>query len=544
VHVVAAPVFVPRHAAVFYRVRCLRGKQPKQLWGFLRNDQAAWWRTGLDTLYALGLRDASFTVVEYYLYYLRDVGLQGHPHDIERVFVFLPRSIDIARAAAHEQPGKRAAEPHRLTDLGDSLRVIVGTGHSSTTPNNVLVLVGRGAWHFRWPNILVELGGHSSAPDLDRDSRFHPGVDINWNLSADVWGTRDIQAVSGRGYMGRYETDMTFPRPPNSSVLLVPPVSEIGAQVDSAMKGAQQQWMPVPAARADSVAGRADSAVARVDSASYSLLAVRHLAQLYRYVWYIERAATAADTAALLDSLHSVVNDSIAPALRGGWGFEGFPSRSREAVLAAARQMQRWDGKVETDGRERSQPLVWNHPDYRGSPIRVLKRRLYRPTFSGIQNAGDVLSLLTFNTSVAFGRGGQQAQVGLIVPALRGPIVIPGVLEVQVGAYGRRLHDGRLFGGPTHVSISALYERHYRRVFSWYVRPLDFVRSRGDLEKDPRSTDLALGFGGSIMPFFPFSDAVPFLSGRLRLRGGIRLDGKDWEPRLARFELQTTIYVR
>ena len=133
--------FVPTEAAVFYRVRCLVGKQNKQLWGFLRNDPQAWERSGLDTLYALGLQKAEFAVVEYYLYYVRDVGLEGHPQDIERILVFLPRSVEVT--APLRVAGEDVGEPPGGSQPGfaDSLRILVGTGHSSTTPNNVLVLL-------------------------------------------------------------------------------------------------------------------------------------------------------------------------------------------------------------------------------------------------------------------------------------------------------------------------------------------------------------------------------------------------------------------
>ena len=84
-------LYLPEASAVFYRVRCVRGKENKQLWGFLKNDPQAWHRTGLDSLFKCGLRDAQFSLVEYWLYYVRDAGLEGHPHDLERIDVFLPR---------------------------------------------------------------------------------------------------------------------------------------------------------------------------------------------------------------------------------------------------------------------------------------------------------------------------------------------------------------------------------------------------------------------------------------------------------------------
>jgi hypothetical protein len=142
-----------------------------------------------------------FRVIQYFVYYLQDWGLMGHSEDIEYAFVFIPEQEEAAK----------------------SFRVIVGAGHDPPAPNNVLVLAGREAStprHYH-PNILVELGGHSSAPDMPPFGQFSAGLDVNWHID-DLWGTRDEQATAGLSFSGRYEGTMTYPRDPEDALTLFP----------------------------------------------------------------------------------------------------------------------------------------------------------------------------------------------------------------------------------------------------------------------------------------------------------------------------------
>ena len=101
--------------------------------------------------------------------------------------------------------------------------MIVGAGHDPPAPNSVLVLTGREAFTPRHnhPNILIELGGHSSAPDMPPFGQFSAGLDVNWHID-DLWGTRDEQATAGLSFSGRYEGTMTYPRDAEDAVTLFP----------------------------------------------------------------------------------------------------------------------------------------------------------------------------------------------------------------------------------------------------------------------------------------------------------------------------------
>lgn len=136
----------------------------------------------------------SVAVFRYWMYYLNDTGLQGHPQDIEFVYVFVP-------VWREELRQERGALPRPLA--------VVGAGHTEMVPNNVLLC----DTPLESVVILTELGGHASAPDRNGDGALNPGYDANWQ-AANIWGTRDTQASSGLGAFGNYQSWMTFPRKP------------------------------------------------------------------------------------------------------------------------------------------------------------------------------------------------------------------------------------------------------------------------------------------------------------------------------------------
>ena len=111
-----------------------------------------------------------------------------------------------------------------------SFRVVVGASHDPPAGNNVLVLIRPEAEkeRLRHQNILVELGGHSSAPDVPPFGQFSAGLDVNWHIG-DLWGTRDAQATAGLSYSGRYEGAMTYPRDQQDAVTLFPSGFATGA---------------------------------------------------------------------------------------------------------------------------------------------------------------------------------------------------------------------------------------------------------------------------------------------------------------------------
>lgn len=122
--------------------------------------------------------------LQYWMYYPWD---DGHLHDGEHVTVFVP------------QAGERRGSP---------VEAMIGAGHVPSTGNNVLVstdwepvpqrpggpqLVGPHTPSNIRPHlpVLVEMGKHASAPDLNCNGRFDIGLDANF-LPTGAWGTRDI----------------------------------------------------------------------------------------------------------------------------------------------------------------------------------------------------------------------------------------------------------------------------------------------------------------------------------------------------------------
>ncbi len=108
-------------------------------------------------------------VFEYWFYYpIDEGGLDEHLHDSEHMFV-------------------------EVDKLGGIVRRVVGAGHGLWAPNNEF-----GTFVPSVPPVtlplwaLVEQGKHATAPDIDHDGRFVPGIDTN--LYRDVgkaWGIRD-----------------------------------------------------------------------------------------------------------------------------------------------------------------------------------------------------------------------------------------------------------------------------------------------------------------------------------------------------------------
>jgi hypothetical protein len=551
------PATPPRYSAVFYRVRCLDGRASGTLWTFLRNDAQAWRRSGVMRLYDRGLKSAHFTSIEYYFYFVRDVGLQGHPGDIEKLAVLIP--VNPSRK-------DRGNAPILRNPLLNSLRVIIGAGHGYVTPNNVLVEVGPNRSDpdsnlYVHPHILVELGGHSIAPDnAPPDGAFSPGWDINWNLNESVWGTRDVQGVSGSGYLGEYKGWMTLPRYTGNSVRLFPQFPRPLVAEDTAtwqqdvqiMRRERNRTMDVQERLSEqAAAGQEEEADA--DTTGYVLLPVKPFEKLFRL---LAKDTVARDSdghqAAVFrqihDSIRTVVDAELYPRLKRGWRFPGFHGMSQDSIDIAIHRMRFWTWPLLADGKEvpLSRTHIWQDFEYRNSPRVFLKRSLYRPTFNALRKFPvDYAALLTTSADFHLGRtGGKQFQIGVVIPALTGILNIPGVLEVQTGLYGRKAHQL----GRNRLSLSLVYDRHYRRLLSWYVKPVSWVRKRRAYESDPTASDVVLGFGASVMPLLPMADKLndPWrsIATTLRMRTGFRIDMMGFRPRPQRVELQISLYSR
>ena len=137
--------------------------------------------------YPLDQDDGERVVVEYWLYYVHNqyrvrAGLiplavdASHPNDAEHVFLILRPS------------GIGSAERTHLAERFAIEEILYGA-HGPHVPN--------GSFRFpegfepdRTPPLLVELGGHAVAPDLDGDGRFTPGSDAT-SGGKFIWGIRD-----------------------------------------------------------------------------------------------------------------------------------------------------------------------------------------------------------------------------------------------------------------------------------------------------------------------------------------------------------------
>ena len=499
---------------VFVQVRPFNHNEKWRLLRFLRSDEQAWDRLkrreamSLDSLF----HGYEFLSLEYYLYYIRDDGLEGHPEDIEFVFIFIPYT--------------RAG--NAVTLYPDCFRVITGGGHTWRTPNNVLVLSPSNMPGSRTPNILVELGGHSSAPDLTPAGTFQPGVDVNWH-AYDVWGTRDVQAVLGQGFDGQYVMSMTFPRDTTLMSLkkrgrIVQPEADVAKQEierTSTIPVLHREYNLMPVVLVESLAVELE---AREPSADR----IQH--RLERMEEYMPNSCQLADTPA--DRL----------CFRG---FRGMDLATRDTAIE---WMKRWHlnslheehfdhhfesyesprsshrfGVLQARTISREKHRVWDHEVYRRPATELLKGHLYRPSvreFDGLKTS--LLRLLTYGFSFHPSEG-YQAQVGVIIPAIPIAVRLPGVVEIQAGVFGRR------FMRQEHSwSLAVLHDHFYSRFFSWYAK-LTYVRDRDEIINQPGASDVFLSAGPSFLLSLGRSKTwYGTIANSIRLRAGLRFDLGDW----------------
>ncbi|MEP7324571.1 MAG: hypothetical protein ABI836_01365 [Gemmatimonadota bacterium] len=535
-------------AATFFRIRDLCRGESNELKRFLRSDEQAWHRLNHAMLDSLG-DSLRFRVVEYYFYYVRDEGLEGHPQDIEFVYLFLPYRREFSSRGRINPTDNQSAL---------QFRIVVGGGHTYRTPNNILVLTGPRASRDTTLNILVELGGHSSAPDAPPHGSFVPGLDVNWHVY-DIWGTRDIQAVAGVGFDGRYQTSMTFPRDTADAVTLFP--STLGTEAVDSLKQMRvdqtQSLAPAQHARTesrtpDSPCGNGTPGATVSLTCSYLLLPVAPFKSL---------STALADTGATAVPATVAAIDLIQPMLRD-WHYSGF-DRVRDTV-AAIRRMRDWNKSPWWAGKkhhyaikrsqhgkqvvfhttdvwptlERRRHRIWEHEQFEGSPTQILKKHLYRPTVGEFTvSKWDWFDLLTYGISNQPPRA-SQLHVGIVVPAIRFPTRFPGFLEFQFGRYGRQL-----LKGEHRISYAAVWTTHYNSRLSWYFKG-EFVRHRREILHDPSVRDLNLGGGVSILASLGRKAGIlGNLANSIRIRTGLVLNPQSNDELFSRtgWEIQLTV---
>lgn len=492
-------------SAIFYRVRKLDNGQKKNIFRYLRSDEQAWDRLHIDRTFRDGLErdDTHFQVIEYYAYYINDFGLIGHPYDVEFLYVFVPEDRAVA----------------------ERFRIVVGAGHTTRTPNNVLVSTGGRS------GVIVELGDHSNAPDVPPYGMFTPGLDANWH-AYDVWGTRDLQASAGLGAVGQYALAMTFPRDTATSVQLFPPV--------------QPETLT-----AQGVLLKGDTARSR--RFRYSLAPAEVFECLHER---LSRPAPSPGGTLGVDSLMSLMLDY------GVWrGFRGFEGLTESWMKdTAVLHMRAWNEDLLCKGspcngkhrisRDRYQP--WRHSQYRtDDPTRVFKRHLFRP----VSGAAPFLSLfrywLTWQPgNAALVEGGFEVPANL--PGWRKlPIRLAGYLEVHGGIYMRCRNLLSSCGAADSVAgprsrrftpvITFLHTGHYNRAITYYVR-LSWIVDRHRIDGGDASSTTMAG-GVSLVPAsLHWPGGVPILNWvcSLRVRIGLATGVHRTGPRLgdARWEVQ------
>jgi hypothetical protein len=97
--------------------------------------------------------------------------------------------------------------------LGGTVRRIAGAGHGDWAPNNIFHTFAPDSIPVTLPIFgIVELGKHATAPDVNKDGVFTPGIDSNsyWD-AAKVWGIRDTTGTTDSSIRA-YDGSMSIPR--------------------------------------------------------------------------------------------------------------------------------------------------------------------------------------------------------------------------------------------------------------------------------------------------------------------------------------------
>lgn len=345
--------WVPSVATVFFRISRFDRSESKRTWQKLQSDFQLWSRLDLPESMA-GQQPESLPRLmsaEYYIYYLKDAGLTGHAQDMEKVFVLFPE--------------RRGEQGHRI-------QIQIGAAHSIVTPNNVLVLTNAasGVEEERRPQILVEYGGHSNAPDRLPYGSFVSGWDINWRASERSWGVRDVQAALGTGYSGDYRNDYTFPRIEDSGGITLYPIP-VDSNLQALRTSCEAQAPPTQEVRSNPAC-----------RGHYSLMRIRPLHRVFNAL-----------QVASLDSLHVAWDGLTADVGKAIGPVREWPKDSNDEQALLAR-MRLWLKKPaviesprdpwETEDTIRGEKtwldmMPWKESEYIQSPDNALKAWLYRP---------------------------------------------------------------------------------------------------------------------------------------------------------------------
>ena len=128
-------------------------------------------------------------LVEYWYYYPFD---EGHPnehiHDSEHLFI-------------------------EVDKLGGAVRSVLASSHGQFAPNNNYSTLMPGTTTVPLPlYAMVEQRKHAMSPDINRDTKFERGVDVNLYRDKNAfWGVRDLGGFN-ESFMRPYKPAMTLPR--------------------------------------------------------------------------------------------------------------------------------------------------------------------------------------------------------------------------------------------------------------------------------------------------------------------------------------------
>ena len=456
-------------AVVFYKIDTLPANKTGKI---LFSDEQAWMRLDREVKAYLQNKESFLLVYQYFFYYIHDQGLKGHPEDLERAFLFVPK------------------------DTVEFFGVSVGAGHWDIVPNNVLIyrqgeLPPSDRWH---QHLLVELGGHSLAPDLNTNGLCDPGVDVNWHTEH-FWGTRDIQAISGQGATAKYQTWMTFQR--SDSSLIFPPDPDLLKEKSSS--AVFYRLLPAEKFRSLENSILSGSSGTKTEGSSGWSKQVR------QHFGFLEKVGF----------------------------FLPFSFDSEEIK----RRLRLWSGDLrvrvsdepESENWSKDKHKVWKMRTYNHSPTEIFRSYLFRPRRNGGLGLWGKIEQAS----------GPELQLAWIIPAWSWRIVpmkVDGVTELHFGWHAPSQNHGFK---RERWTAAFYYDRFHARIVSWYTN-LTYMNN------SPQFSNFTLGGGVSFqLPVLFLISTNPldlFHWARLRLGLKVPLDKRALRFDAAHLELQLGVH--